>query len=213
MTVATTVVFDIDGTLLDSATGILAGFQRALEVGGVTVPGTAELRVHLGPPLRDFLIMSGVPGDRLGTAAEAYHDFYLRDGLRQASPYPGVIALLQRLRDAGVTLATASAKRTTTARAILAEHGLAPYFEVIGGTDETRLTKAQTIAAVLAELAADPAQTIMVGDRHHDIEGAHACRVRAAGVRWGYGVGDELARAGADWLVDDVADLGRLLGV
>jgi phosphoglycolate phosphatase len=207
------IVFDIDGTLLDSAEGILAGFQRALSAGGVDVPESAELRSYLGPPLQDFLLASGVPVDRLGVAAQAYHDFYLTEGLWRAAPYPGVETLLQRLTASGITLATASAKRTPTARAIIEAHGLADYFTLVGGTDERRRTKAHTIAGVLTELVADPTTTIMVGDRHHDIQGAHACRVRAAGARWGYGAGDELVRAGADWLVDDLDSLGRLLGV
>jgi len=207
------VVFDIDGTLLDSAAGILTGFGVALAAGGVPVPDEASLRIHLGPPLRDFLTLSGVATDRIGEAVQAYHDYYLTDGLRRATTYPGVEVLLGRLRATGLRLATASAKRTTTAQAIIAEHGLSPYFDVIGGTDENRLTKAETLAGVLTDLAADPDRTIMVGDRQHDIEGAHACGVRAIGARWGYGVDDELAEAGADWLADDAASAGRLLGV
>jgi len=208
-----TVVFDIDGTLLDSATGILAGFQHALRAGGVAVPAESELRVHLGPPLRDFLALAGVTPERLDGAAQAYHEFYLAEGLRQAAPYAGIELLLSRLTEGGVTLATASAKRTTTAQAILAAHGLAPFFAVIGGTDETHLTKAQTLAAVLAELTADPATTVMVGDRSHDIDGAHTVDVAAIGALWGYGVEGELVAAGADWLAQDVAACGRLLGV
>ena len=110
-------------------------------------------------------------------------------------------------------LATATAKRTTTAQAIIDAHGLSDYFTVIGGTDEQWTTKAQTIAWVLAELDADPAATIMVGDRHHDVDGAHAQGVRAVGALWGYGVGEELRAAGADWLARDVAECGQLLGV
>ncbi len=208
-----TVVFDIDGTLLDSATGILAGFQRALRAGGVAVPTEAELRVHLGPPLREFLTLSGVAPERLDHATQAYHDFYLAEGLHRATPYAGVADLLRRLTDHGLVLATASAKRTTTAEAIVATHGLADHFSVIGGTDEHRQTKAQTIAGVLAELGADPATTIMVGDREHDVAGAHAVGVRAVGALWGYGVGAELTRAGADRLAHDIAECGRVLGV
>lgn len=209
----TTVVFDIDGTLLDSAAGILAGFQRALVAGGVAVPTESELRVHLGPPLPDFLTTAGVTGGRLAGAIQAYRDFYLAEGIWQASPYEGVTALLDRLTAAGYQLATASAKRTTIAEAIVTAHGLAPYFAVIGGTDQTKLTKADTLGHVLTELGAKPAETIMIGDRRHDIEGAHACGVRAVGARWGYGVADELIRARADWLADDIAELARLLGV
>lgn len=208
-----TVVFDIDGTLLDSATGILAGFQHALRAGGVPVPNETELRVHLGPPLREFLVLAGVRSDRLAVAAEAYHTYYLREGLRQAQAYPGVEDLLSGLVEQGATLATATAKRTTTAEAIVDAHGLTSFFTVVGGTDERRTTKAQTIAAVLTELGADAADTIMVGDRRHDIDGAHAQGVRAVGALWGYGVGDELAAAGADWLARDVADCARVLGL
>lgn len=208
----TTVVFDIDGTLLDSAAGILAGFRRALVAGGVATPAEADLRIHLGPPLLDFLVTAGVAQDRLAEAAQAYHDFYLTDGIWQASPYAGITPLLDRLVASGYRLATASAKRSATAEAIVTAHGLAPYFAVIGGTSQTRLTKADTLGYVLAELNAEPGETIMIGDRHHDIEGAHAHGIRAIGVRWGYGVGDELVRATADWLADDVADLVRLLG-
>lgn len=208
-----TVVFDIDGTLLDSAAGILAGFQHALAAGGVSVPSETELRVHLGPPLREFLVLAGVRADRLAEAAEAYHSYYLREGLRQAQAYPGVEDLLRGLVEQGATLATATAKRTTTAEAIVEAHGLNEFFTVIGGTDERRTTKAQTIAAVLAELGADPADTIMVGDRRHDVDGAHAQGVRAVGALWGYGVGDELRAAGADWLARDVAECAQVLGL
>lgn len=213
LTGITTVVFDIDGTLLDSATGILAGFRRALAAGGVDVPTEAELRVHLGPPLQDFLLGVGVTQERLAGSVQAYRDFYLAEGMWQAAPYEGIVSQLDRLVAAGYRLATASAKRQQIAEAIVSAHGLAPYFEVIGGTDESRLTKAQTLAFVSAQLGADPTETVMIGDRQHDIEGAHACGIRAVGVRWGYGVDDELARAGADWLLDEVTELGRLLGV
>lgn len=208
-----TVIFDIDGTLLDSADGILAGFQHALAAGGVPVPTEAELRVHLGPPLQDFLALVGVPADRIDGAAEAYHRYYLSAGIHQAVPYPGIEELLTRLTGAGITLATATAKRTATAEAMVAAHGLAQHFTVIGGTDPDRQTKALTIAGVLASLDADPATAIMVGDRRHDVEGAHACNVRAVGALWGYGVADELTVAGADWLAADVTELGKLLAV
>jgi len=149
----------------------------------------------------------------LDASTQAYHDFYLAEGLQRARPYAGIEDLLQGLKTAGRQLATATAKRTATARAIVAAHGLAPYFTLVAGTDEHRLSKADTLAGVLENLGADPATTIMVGDRRHDIEGAHRCGVRAVGACWGYAVGDELVEAGADWIAGDVDVLGRLLGV
>ena len=118
-----------------------------------------------------------------------------------------MVQLLDRLAEAGVRLATATAKRTEVAVAILAHHGLADRLVLINGTDDPRTTKQQTIGAALHELDAEGETAIMVGDRHYDVAGARACGVLAVGAAWGYGSRDELARAGADRIIDHPADL------
>ncbi len=204
------VVFDIDGTLLDSATGIVAGFRAALLSVGVEPPDEASLYAALGPPIGTYFASLGLDGDRLVSGVEAYRRYYWAEGMYASAPYPGIADLLDGL--AGVPLATATAKRTDTAERILAVHGLAERFAVIAGTDEIRLTKAETLAYALERLGdPDPARVLMIGDRHSDIEGARACGVRAVGVTWGYATPGELEAAGADELVDTPDALLSLL--
>ena len=109
-------------------------------------------------------------------------------------------------------MGTATAKRTDTAEAILSVHGLDGYFDVINGTDLGRTTKAETIQHTLTLLGdPDPAEVIMVGDRHSDISGARVCGVRSVAVTWGYGSRDELVASAPDWLVDEPSQILPLL--
>ena len=201
------VIFDIDGTLLDSAAGIVAGFRHALVSVGATPPTDASLRSDLGPPVGDYFSSLGLADDQLRRAVVAYRTFYLADGLHQATPYAGVVELLEHLAPR-IPLGTATAKRTDTAEAILTAHDLAHYFTVVNGTDETRTTKPETVADTLVRLGSpDPRRVVMVGDRHSDVTAGLACGVFSVGVTWGYGPVDELRDAGADALVDSPAEL------
>lgn len=207
---AAAVVFDIDGTLLDSATGIVAGFRSALLSVGVEPPDEASLRAALGPPIGDYFTSLGLDGDRLRTGVEAYRRYYWAEGMYASAPYPGITALLDGL--SGTPLATATAKRTDTAERILAVHGFDDRFAVIAGTAEHRTTKAETLAYALERLGdPDPARVLMIGDRHSDIAGARACGVHAFGVTWGYATAGELEAAGADMLIERPAELLDLL--
>jgi phosphoglycolate phosphatase len=188
-----TVVFDIDGTLLDSAAGIVAGFQHALRSVGFEPPDAARLRSDLGPPVELIFSGLGLPQADVEPAVQAYRQFYLAQGIEQSSPYDGVVALLEQLRAAGVRLGTATAKRTPIARAIIDHHGLGDYFEVVNGTDDEHSTKSATLAYTL-ELMGVPAtaDVVMVGDRHSDISAARDLGVLPVGVTWGYGTRAEL---------------------
>ena len=205
------VVFDVDGTLLDSADGIVAGFAHALRSVGVVPPDDATLRSDLGPPLDTQLTALGLGPELVAEAMLAYRSYYLREGRFLAAPYPGIREVL---RDLGgrLPLGTATAKRTDAALAILQAHDLVTAFSVVNGIDDTRTTKAQTIAATLDLLGRpDPRSVVMVGDRHSDITGAQACGVRTVGVLWGYGSRAELTGAGADVLLDHPDQLVDLL--
>ena len=196
------VVFDIDGTLLDSADGIVAGFAHALRSVGVEPPDDATLRSDLGPPLDTQLTALGLAPELVTEAVLAYRSYYLREGRFLAAPYPGIRKVLRAL-GARLPLATATAKRTEAALATLQAHDLDAAFSVVNGIDDTRTTKAQTIAHSLDLLGGpDPGSVVMVGDRHSDITGGQACGVRTVGVLWGYGSRTELTDAGADVLLD-----------
>ena len=105
------VVLDIDGTLVDSAEGIVAGFRHALTAVGVAVPSDATLASDLGPPLTVLLPAYGVPRERLDEAVAAYRAFYFREGLQRATPYEGVADVLT-----GLARATSWVRRPRSAR-------------------------------------------------------------------------------------------------
>jgi phosphoglycolate phosphatase len=205
------VVLDIDGTLLDSADGIVAGFRHTLEAVGVEPPADATLRSDLGPPLLTLLPALGVPMDRLAEAQAVYRAFYFREGLHQARPYDGVVEGLTTLA-ARFPLGTATAKRTDIARAILEAHGLAPFFTVVNGLADDHPTKAETLAQTLELMGGlDPADVVMVGDRGSDVAAGLAVGTRTVGVLWGYGGRAELEDAGADVLLEHPRELVDLL--
>lgn len=205
------VVLDVDGTVVDSADGIVAGFRHAIAAVDVTPPDEATLRSDLGPPLQVLLPAHGVPADRLDEAVAAYRAFYLREGLRRATPYAGVVDALTALA-ARVPLGTATAKRTDTALATLEAHGLARFFTVVNGLADDHPSKAETLAQTLSLLGGPaPADVVMVGDRHSDVAAGQAVGTRTVGVLWGYGSRDELEAAGADVLLEHPAQLVDLL--
>lgn len=201
------VVFDIDGTLLDSAAGIVAGFRYALTSVGFLPPEEAVLRRDLGPPVGEMFTSLGLGPQRLDEAVDAYRGWYLEHGVHRAAPYAGVPELLRSLAGR-VGLTTATAKRTEVAQAILTVQGLVAHFDTVAGTAPGRTTKAATIAYALQSLdVLDRSDVVMVGDRHSDIAGARECGVTSVGVTWGYGSLAELTAAGPDLLVHSPAEL------
>ena len=205
------VVLDVDGTLLDSADGIVAGFRHAVEAVGVTSPDTATLRGDLGPPLADLLPTFGVPPERVDEALAAYRTFYLREGVQQARPYDGVVDVLTALA-ARLPLGTATAKRTDVARAILEAHDLTSFFAVVNGLGDDHPSKAETLAQTLELMGGlAPAEVVMVGDRRSDVVAGQAVGTRTIGVLWGYGSRAELEGASADVLLEHPRELVDLL--
>lgn len=205
------VVLDVDGTVLDSADGIVAGFRHAVASVGLTPPGDDALRSDVGPPLVTLLPALGVPPERLAEAVAAYRSFYLHEGLHQARPYDGVREVLGRL-GGQLRLGTATAKRTDVAVAILEAHGLAGCFDVVNGLADDHPTKAATLTQTLDLLGGiDPAEAVMVGDRHSDVAAGQAIGTRTIGVLWGYGSRDELEAARPDVLLEHPDELVDLL--
>ncbi|MGI3783099.1 MAG: HAD family hydrolase [Janthinobacterium lividum] len=205
------VVLDIDGTLLDSADGIVAGFRHSIAAVGLEPPDDATLRSDLGPPLATLLPVFGVPAARVDEALVAYRAFYLREGLQQATAYDGVVEVLTALGER-YPLGTATAKRTEVGRAILETHGLASYFAVVNGLGDDHPTKAATLTQTLELMGGlDPADVVMVGDRRSDIVAGQVVGTRTIGVLWGYGSRAELEDAGADVLLEHPRQLVDLL--
>ena len=210
------VIFDLDGTLTDSAEGIVSSFRHALGQVGAAVPDGDLARRIVGPPMHHTLSAMGL-GQHADAAIAAYRADYSTRGWAMNSLFDGISLLLADLRSAGIRLAVATSKAEPTARRILAHFGLDQYFEVVAGAsvDGIRATKADVLGHALAQLQPLPEHVLMVGDRLHDVEGAAAHGIDAVVVGWGYGQADFADATATSGLVHaaTVADLRRALGV
>lgn len=205
------VLLDLDGTLVDSRPGIVASCSAALRVLGHD-PGKAPAIV-IGPPLEDILrvLLAAYSDDRIDDAAVAYRQHYGETGLLGSELYPGIRDALDEMHHAGLRIYLATSKREAFARRILENLKLATYFDGIYGsvTGGALDHKPELLAHVLSEQGISASDGLMVGDRRHDIAGAHAVKMPGLGVLWGYGSRGELETAGADQLVEQPADLAR----
>lgn len=185
------VIFDLDGTLTDSAEGIVSSFLHALAQIGADVPDGDLAGRIVGPPMHQTLHGMGL-GAQADSAIAAYRADYTTRGWSMNSLFDGIEALLTDLKTSGVRLAVATSKAEPTARKILAHFGLDQYFEVIAGAsvDGTRSSKADVVAHALAQLTPLPERVLMVGDRSHDVEGAAEHGIGTVVVGWGYGKTD-----------------------
>jgi phosphoglycolate phosphatase len=185
------VIFDLDGTLTDSADGIVASFRHALSQIGAPLPqGDLAARI-VGPPMHHTLAAMRL-GEHTEAAITAYRVDYSTRGWAMNKLFDGIAPLLADLRAAGVRLAVATSKAEPTARRILAHFGLDEHFEVVAGAsvDGSRSSKAEVLAHALAQLQPLPERVLMVGDRAHDVEGAAAHGIDTVVVGWGYGQAD-----------------------
>ena len=211
MSLARSVLLDLDGTLVDSKAGIVASCSAALRVLGHD-PGKAP-DIAIGPPLEDILrtLLQAYGDDRIDEAVVAYRRHYGKSGLLGSETYPGIGDALEKMRRAGLRIYLATSKREVFARRILENQDLAIHFDGIhGSVPGGKLDhKAELLAHILSEHGIAASHSLMVGDRSHDIVGARAVGMRGLGVVWGYGSRDELEAAGADQLVEQPADLAR----
>ncbi|ANE82884.1 hypothetical protein A7U43_13330 [Mycobacterium adipatum] len=210
------VLFDLDGTLTDSAEGIVASFRHALESIGAHVPDGDLAGRIVGPPMHHTLTSMGL-GERADEAISAYRADYTTRGWSMNRLFDGIPELLEMLRAAGVRMAVATSKAQPTAQRILTHFELDEYFEVIAGAspDGTRATKADVVAYALERLDPLPERVLMVGDRSHDVEGAAAHGIDTVVVGWGYGAAD-FDGPGAPaprHRVATIEELRRVLGV
>lgn len=210
---ACSVLLDLDGTLIDSQPGIFASCMVALRALGHEPVEIVDIKRVIGPPLEDVMqfLLQPYGDDRTGEAVLAFRRHYGEIGLLGSEAYPGIGDSLKAMQQAGLRIYLATSKRLVFARRILEHLELATYFDGIhGSVPNGELDhKPELLAHILSEHGISPADSLMVGDRRHDISGAHAVGMRGLGVLWGYGTRDELETAGADQLVESTADLAR----
>jgi phosphoglycolate phosphatase len=207
--VSQVVLLDLDGTLVDSAPGILASLRRAFAVHRLPPLSAEQERGLLGPPFHESLAPI-VGGDQMQGVIDTYREFYAAGAMFDATVYDGIEPLLDWLNQCGVVLAVATSKLEHSAVAIVDHLGLADHFQTVCGDtlDRSRGSKAQVVGEALRRLGSPRAdEALMVGDRRHDVIGAAVHGIGCAGAGWGYGSPGELADAGAIAVFQDPIEL------
>lgn len=204
-------LFDLDGTLTDSAEGICNSIRYGLGKAGCPVPEPAVLRKFLGPPLYEsYQKYCGMDPEQAMQAVGYYREYFAEKGLFENEVIPGIRELLKELKDEGFRLHLATAKPEVYAVPILRHFGLMDYFTFLGAATLTkeRSHKDEVIRYVLDHAGIeDPSMCIMIGDRDNDVLGARACGIACIGVLFGYGSRQELEDAGADYIAEVPSDI------
>lgn len=207
-----TILFDLDGTLVDSGEGIMNCAELALRHFDIPLPTPSQMRTFVGPPLRDSFARFGVKSENLDEAMAIFRRRYASTGKFEGFLYPGIASLLKTLHDTGFHLLVATSKPEVMAVEILTHFGVASYFEYIAGAtlDNSRTTKEQVIAYLLEKVGGFD-HAVMVGDTTFDVLGAAVHHIPTIGVSWGYGLEEDTVQAGAIAMAHDAADLLALL--
>ena len=213
----THIFFDLDGTLTDPKEGITNSVAYALASFGIQ-EDPDRLTPFIGPPLIDsFMEFYHFDLPTAQKAVEKYREYFSQKGIFENKLFSGTQPLLEQLKAAGKTVCLATSKPEVFARQILEHFHMDGYFDLIVGSclDGTRTKKGEVIEEVftrLGEKCPDKAMCVMVGDRLHDIHGAHENGLDSIGVTFGYGSQEELTQAGATHIAHSFEELAQILG-
>jgi len=190
--------------------------QHALALEGIEIVDRNQLNPFIGPPIRDCLreLYNMTDTEKIERIVSNYREYFLEKGIYQNTLYPGIIHMLQQLKDAGLTLTIATSKLMVSAKKIAEYLEFDHYFDLIIGCeyDGTRSHKREVIDYILDEL--DPKRQyspVIIGDRKYDIIGARETGIESIGITWGYGSREELAQEHPTLIVDSVETLCRTL--
>ncbi len=208
-----TILLDLDGTITDPYIGITNGVMYAYGKLGLEVPERESLRSFIGPPLMVEFTRRGFPEEQAREAVRLYREYYGVTGLFENRLIPGTVEFLRELRKMGKRVCLATSKPEQFSVRILEKFGLTEYFDFIGAAtmDGSRGTKLEVIQYVLSATGAKPEECLMVGDRMHDIVGAHEAGMKCAAVLVGFGSREEFAEYKADFVCETLADVAEVV--
>jgi phosphoglycolate phosphatase len=204
-----TVLFDLDGTLMDHLPAIHRSYAHTLPQLGLPAPTYEQVKRAIGGGLENAML-NFVPPSRLDETLAIYRPFWDATMLTGAEPMPGAPALLEQLNARNVVCAVFTNKHGPSARAVCGHMGLTPFLrEVFGAKDTPWLKPAPEFTAyALKILGAEPATTCLVGDSPWDVQAAHNAGFPCFAVTTGTHTADELRAAGADAVYENLTELG-----
>ena len=209
------ILFDLDGTLTNSAGGIIKSLEYAFDAMGFERPPLETLKKFIGPPLMDsFQNILRFDEELSRTMIKKYRERYAVKGMFENYPYEGMTDLLYEVGKSGKILAVATSKPEHFSRTITDYFGLTKYFASVTGSENESEDKAAVIIKACKRLNIQENElgsVLMIGDRKHDIIGAHKCGIKCCGVEYGFAPAGELKEYGADYVVKTVDDLKEFL--
>jgi len=208
------ILFDLDGTLVDSSGAIKAALDHALQGLGRHYPPDCPIERLIGTPLVDiFREQFGIVGEPAERGIAHYREYYDRNAQAGTRVYDHVEEALDRLCGSGIGLFVATVKPSPIAEKVLRDMGLRRYFKGVAGSsmDHLRRDKGDIIRHTLQQYGLRPGHAVMVGDRAQDIHGARQNRLYAVGVTYGFGSLAELSAAGPDHLAGCASEIPALL--
>jgi phosphoglycolate phosphatase len=207
-------LFDLDGTLVDSRETIGASISHALEVMGLSADVGGKIDSVIGISLLDiFRDVFGMKHDQAEIAIEHYRVHYDRLGQAGTHVYPDIFEILLELKQAGFRLFVATVKPTPIAEKVLLDLELRWYFDGVAGSSmgHERRDKGSIIAHALEQFELEPAHSMMIGDREQDISGARENGLRCLAVTYGFGSMDELEAAGPDHMAASSGEIAAVI--
>ena len=207
------VLFDLDGTLTNPKEGITRCVQHALRHFGIEKE-CDELTSFIGPPLTEqFMEYANLSKEDAVEAVRIYRERFAPIGLFENEIYPGVLEMLKELKTQGKIIALATSKPTVFATKIVEKYGIAPYLDYLSGSelDGTNVEKASVVKNAMEKLGAIPEETVLIGDRMHDAQGAKENGIGCIGVSYGFAIEGELEKAGVKLIANTPSELVKIL--
>lgn len=211
------ILFDFDGTLMDTSEGVFHSFDHVVEHYKLGID-KAVYSTMIGPPLKDsFANTFKLPQSEIHNAINVYREYYEKDGMFEARVYDGVVELIEKLRKAGKKIFVATSKPQLYAKQILERKNMLHLFDFVGGADleeQKRVNKVDVINFVFENNRIDEEKKqkcLMIGDRHFDVNGAHQMGFKAAGILWGFGSRKEFEDCGADYILETPNDVEKFI--
>ncbi len=210
------VIFDFDGTVVDTGEGIIKSLQYSFEQMGREIPDMSDLKKFIGPPIHySYTHFYGVSEDEVGDYIKKYRERYKVKGIYECVLYSGMKELLCELKSRGVKLGIASSKPEHLIYSVADYLEITDMFDAIVGVkidDSNHSTKTGLVLDAMDKLGAtDKSRVLMVGDRCFDIDGAAGAGVKSCGALWGYGNEEEFKQHKADYIISEPSEVLKLI--
>ncbi len=206
------ILFDLDGTLVDSSQGILNSFRYTFKKCQLPELAKKELLTFIGPPLETtFENFFSSPGE-IETAIHFFRSYYSQKGVLETALYDNVKTSLQELTKNGHDIYVTTSKHEPMAKLMLNNLGVASYFKSIYGSIDNRFKKVDVIKACLHEHQPNLDDTFIVGDTTFDIMGGQSAGIKTIAASWGFGKIEDLESCQPDYLIHHIQDIKKVIG-